>query len=398
MMNKFEKEIRIEYHLNTSVRSDCLSSIDLTAPEDVIAVTEFHKSIPGYIPTPLIKLPELAKKLGASELLIKDESERFDLNAFKVLGASYAMAKVLKAKLELDEAGLTFDTISSQANIFRHLTFVTATDGNHGRAMAWSAKKFGCNAVVYMPKGSSKARLAAIQNYDAEASIIERNYDETVLFADKMAKENAWILLQDTSWEGYETIPAYIMQGYFTLLTEALEQAKGIWPTHVFVQAGVGSLAASLLAFLCSFVQEIKPVFVLVEPLGAPCFFNSIQAGDGKPHRVRGDLKTIMAGLACGKPSQIGWEILKTGTDAFIVCSDEIARRGMRILGNPSGDDKRVISGESGAVTLGLVYELFSNAKYRDIKDKLHLKSDAKILLFSTEGDTDPEHYRKVVC
>lgn len=397
MMNTFEKKIRIECHLNTSVRSDCLSSIDLTAPEDIIAVTRFHQSIPGYSPTPLIKLPELAKKLGVSELLIKDESQRFDLNAFKVLGASYAMAKVIKDELGLDDAELTFDSISSKAQSFRHLTFTTATDGNHGRAVAWSAKKFGCNAVVYMPKGSSKARLEAIQKYGAEVSIVEGNYDETVLFARRMAKENGWILLQDTSWQGYEIIPAYIMQGYFMLLTEALEQAKGIWPTHVFVQAGVGSLAASLLAFLCSFVQKIKPVFTLVEPVGAPCFFNSIQAGDGKPHRIHGDLKTIMAGLACGKPSQIGWEILKTGTDAFIICSDEIARSGMRILGNPSGDDKHVISGESGAVTLGLVYELLSNAKYRDIKDKLHLKSDAKILLFSTEGDTDPEHYRKVV-
>ena len=392
-----EKKIRIECYPNTSVRSDCLSPIDLTAPEDIIAVTKFHQSIPGYSPTPLIKLPELAKKLGVSELLIKDESQRFDLNAFKVLGASYAMARVIKAELELDEAELTFDSISSKTESFRHLTFTTATDGNHGRAVAWSAKKFGCNAVVYMPKGSSKARLEAIQKYGAEASIVEGNYDETVLFAKRMAKENGWILLQDTSWRGYEIIPAYIMQGYFMLLIEALEQAKGIWPTHVFVQAGVGSLAASLLAFLCSFVQKIKPVFTLVEPVGAPCFFNSIKAGDGKPHRIHGDLKTIMAGLACGKPSQIGWEILKTGTDAFIICSDEIARRGMRILGNPSGDDKHVISGESGAVTLGLVYELLSNAGYDDIKDNLHLKKDAKILLFSTEGDTDPEHYRKVV-
>jgi len=392
-----DKKISIECHLNASVRSCCLSSIDLTAPEDIIAVTKFHQSIPGYSPTPLIKLPELAKKLDVSELLIKDESQRFDLNAFKVLGASYAMAKFIKDELGLDDAELTFDSISSKADSFRHLTFVTATDGNHGRAVAWSAKKFGCNAVVYMPKGSSKARLKAIQDYGAEASIIEGNYDETVLFADRMAKENEWILLQDTSWQGYEIIPAYIMQGYFMLLIEALEQAKGIWPTHVFLQAGVGSLAASLLAFLCSFVQKIKPVFTLVEPVGAPCFFNSIQAGDGKPHRIHGDLKTIMAGLACGKPSQIGWEILKNGTDAFIICSDEIARRGMRILGNPSGDDKHVISGESGAVTLGLVYELLSNARYDDIKDNLHLKSDSKILLFSTEGDTDPEHYRKVV-
>jgi len=196
MMKMLEKKIRIECYPNTPVRSECLSSIDLTAPEDIIAVTKFHQSMPGYSPTPLIKLPELAKKLGVSELLIKDESQRFDLNAFKVLGASYAMAKVIKDELGLDDAELTFDSISSKAQSFRHLTFTTATDGNHGRAVAWSAKKFGCNAVVYMPRGSSRARLEAIQSYGAEASIIEGNYDETVLFAEKMSKENEWILLR----------------------------------------------------------------------------------------------------------------------------------------------------------------------------------------------------------
>ena len=223
MMKMLEKKISIECHLNTSVRPDCSSSIDLAAPEGIIAVTEFHESIPGYSPTPLIKLPGLAKKLGISELLIKDESQRFDLNAFKVLGASYAMARVIKDELELDDVELTFDSISLKADKFRHLTFVTATDGNHGRAVAWLAKKFGCNIVVYMPRGSSRVRLEAIQSYGAEASIIESNYDGTVLFAERMAKENEWILLQDTSWQGYEAIPAYIMQGYFMLLIEALE-------------------------------------------------------------------------------------------------------------------------------------------------------------------------------
>jgi len=209
-----------------------------------------------------------------------------------------------------------------------------------------------------MPKGSSKARLQAIQDLGAKASILDCNFDEAVMFAEKMAKKNGWVLIQDTSWPGYEKIPLHIMQGYFTLLTEVMSQGKGSWPTHVFMQAGVGSLAAAILALLCSFSEKPKPIFVLVEAKGAPCYFNSMEIGDGNPHTVHGDLKTIMAGLSCGKPSQTAWEILKTGADAFVVCIDEIAKIGMRILGNPMGKDTRIISGESGAVTLGLVYSL----------------------------------------
>ncbi|MBC2704408.1 diaminopropionate ammonia-lyase [Desulfobacula sp.] len=360
-------------------------------------VVNFHKSLPNYKPTPLIRLSSLADKLGIDRLFVKDESHRFDLNAFKVLGASYAIAKVLGNKLNLSDDELTFERIVSEKFKFQKITFATATDGNHGRAVAWTAEKFGCKAVVYLPEGSSLARLNAIKQFGAEASIINQNYDDTVLYAEKMAKDNGWILLQDTSWAGYEKVPTYIMQGYFTLITECLYQEQEIWPTHVFLQAGVGSLAAAILACLCSFTDKTTPVFVVVEPQGAPCLYKSIKLCDGKPFKVKGDLPTIMAGLACGEPSHIGLRILNAEAGAFIKCSDDVARRGMRVLGNPLAGDQAIISGESGAVTLGLVYELLSKKQYGSIKDDLRITSDSKILLFSTEGDTDPEAYREIV-
>jgi len=396
MKDNYQKTV-INYHLNANWSASALpDSFDIAASDVISNVHRFHMSIPGYNPTPLVNLSELARISGVNKIWVKDESKRFDLKAFKVLGASYAMARVLAKRLKMDPEDMTFTGIASAARKEEGLTFVTATDGNHGRAVAWTAEKLGCRSVVYMPKGSSIARLEAIQGFDADASIIDGNFDDAVQYAEKQAKANSWILLQDTSWPGYREIPVYIMQGYFTLLTEFIEQEEQ-WPTHVFVQAGVGSFAASMLAFLSRCENKPKPVFVVVEPTGAPCLFHSINVGDGKTHRIYGDLDTIMAGLSCGEPSQVGWEILKDQVNAFVTCSDEVARRGMRTLGSPNGEDAQVISGESGAVTLGLVCEVLNNPIYGDLKGKLSIDSDSKILLFSTEGDTDPEYYREVV-
>lgn len=358
-------------------------------------VSKFHRSLPNYIPTPLIKLSGLASRLGIRELLIKDESHRFDLNAFKVLGASYAIAKYLGGILDLKDDELTFSKILAEQSRYKHVTFVTATDGNHGRAVAWSAKLFGCKSVVYMPKGSSPTRLEAIINCGAEASITTLNYDDTVIHANRKAQEEGWILLQDTSWEGYEKVPRHIMQGYFTLITEYLNQEKKIWPTHVFVQSGVGSLAAAILAYLCNLSGRPIPKFIVVEPQGAPCLFESKRLNE--LFRVKGDLPTIMAGLACGEPSHIGWDILKSATSAFLMCSDNVARRGMKVLGNPLVGDQRIISGESGSVTLGALFEIMSNKDFYKIKEDLNLTNESRVLLFSTEGDTDPEVYRDIV-
>ncbi len=358
-------------------------------------VFKFHSSLPKYESTPLVKLSSLAGYLGIKEIFVKDESKRFDLNAFKMLGASYAIAKYLGDLLELSEEELTFNKIFENKSKYRHITFVTATDGNHGRAVAWSAKLFGCKAVVYMPKGSSPTRLEAIKKYGAEASITAQNYDDTVNYANQKAQEEGWILIQDTAWQGYEKIPLEIMQGYFTLVTEYLKQEPKIWPTHVLVQAGVGSLPAAILAHLCNLSDKPMPKFIVVEAQGAPCLYESKRMD--KLTRVEGDLPTIMAGLACGKPSLIAWDILKSAASAFIACSDDIARRGMRVLGNPLTGDQCITSGESGSVTLGAVFEILSNQDFGKIKQQLNLNEDSIVLLFSTEGDTDPEVYRDIV-
>lgn len=359
------------------------------------SVFNFHSSLPHYTPTPLVKLSSLADYLGIKEILIKDESKRFDLNAFKVLGASYAIALYLGDFLGLDEEDITFSKIVDQQASYQHITFVTATDGNHGRAVAWSANLFGCKAVVYMPKGSSPTRLEAIKNYGAEASITSLNYDDTVSYSNQKALEEGWILIQDTAWAGYEKIPLQIMQGYFTLITEYLNQEQTIWPTHVFVQAGVGSLPAAILAHLCNLSDRPMPKFIVVEAQGAPCLYESKRMNELT--RVEGDLTTIMAGLACGKPSLLAWDILKSAASAFIACSDDIARRGMRVLGNPLAGDQRITSGESGSVTLGALFEILSNKDFKSIKEELNLNSDSAVMLFSTEGDTDPEVYRDIV-
>jgi len=361
------------------------------------SVAAFHQSLPGYTPTPLASLPNLASWLGIENLWVKNEALRLDLKAYKVLGASYAVGRVLAQKLGFDGPSITFTDLLSQASKFHDITFVTATDGNHGRAVAWAAHELGCSAVVYMPQGSAEVRLEAVRELGADATTIDGNYDDAVRLAAKHARERGWILLQDSSWKGYEEIPIYIMQGYATLLTEVFEQLGAQRPTHLFVQTGGGSLAAGLLAFLCHTFGEERPFFTVVESIQADCYFRSANTGNGTPVIVGGDLDTIMAGLACGEPSAIGWKILKAHADAFAACSDEVTRRGMRLLGNPLDGDDRVISGESGAVTAGLVFALLNNPKYKRMAQTLRLTNASKVLLFSTEGDTDPAHYRKVV-
>ena len=384
-------ELIIECELNPFLLAD-REAPSYASVNQVKAVKIFHQSLPGYFTTPLVNLEELASRLGIDALMIKDESQRFDLKAFKVLGASYAMAKEIKKRLGLNDEELKFDAITAHKRALESLTFVTATDGNHGRAVAWCAEKFGCKAVVFMPKGTSEFRLEAIQSHGAQTEITELNYDETVLFSAQKAKENDWVLLQDSSCEEYKTVPKHIMQGYFSLVSEFEDQTV-TWPTHVFAQAGVGSFAASIFSyFLAS--QKSAPKLILVEPTGAACFFNSIQIGDGKPHLTK-ELNTMMAGLSCGQPSILAWDIIKPNCDAFVICNDQLAKKGMQLLANPIGNDAVVVSGESGAVPVGLVDEICTNQKYSFIKERLKFDGHSKILIFSTEGDTDPKVYKQ---
>ncbi|WP_400194909.1 diaminopropionate ammonia-lyase [Lysinibacillus telephonicus] len=380
---------------------DIKSDIKFLNLEEAKKVYAFHKSFPQYKPTPLAKLDNLAKELNVSKVFVKDESYRFGLNAFKALGGSYAIGHYLAEKLNINLADLTYDKLVSLEvrEKLGELTFITATDGNHGRGVAWTAKQLKQKSVVYMPKGSSEERLNHIKSEGAEASITDFNYDDAVRLAAEHADKNNWVLVQDTAWENYEEIPKRIMQGYITMVLEAYEQLKelGEKPTHIFIQAGVGSLAATVQGFFANVYGEDRPITVVVEPEKANCIFKTAEANDGKLHYVKGDMDTIMAGLACGEPSTLGWEILSDYADAFLSCSDNIAAQGMRILAAPIKDDPKVISGESGAVGVGAVSEILRRSKYSNLKEQLNINSDSKILFFSTEGDTDAEHFKKVV-
>ena len=394
-------EDRIHWCLNPAARKAATQKPDTTlfSPEITRRVRKFHRTLPDFKPTPLAKLDALAGHSGIDSIRIKDESYRCGLNAFKVLGASYALSVYLTRRLNLDPQNATFEHLKSEQykTRIKELTCVTATDGNHGRAVAWAARELGCRAVVYMPGGSTDARLESIRELGADAGIIDGNYDDAVQLATDRAAQNDWLLLQDTVGPGNEEIPILVMQGYLTMFDEAFEQLHGSLPTHVFIQCGVGSLAGALQAYLVEKFGSERPMLTIVEPTRAACYYQSMIAADGKPHKVRGNLDTIMAGLACGEPNIISWNILNAYADAFVACPDEVAALGMRMLGNPLRGDDRVISGESGAVGLGLFVGMMENPELASLKQALNIRPSSRVLLFSTEGDTDPNMYRRIV-
>ncbi len=377
-------------------------SIAFLCEKEVKKARDFHAGFPLYEETPLVCLPHLADLLGLGHIFVKDESFRFGLNAFKVLGATYAMGSYIAQKLGKDVAEVDFKTLAS-AKIKKELgelTFFTATDGNHGRGVAWAAAQLGQKSVVYMPSGSSQTRLENILKHGAKASITDLNYDDAVRLAVKNAsKLPGSVVIQDTAFENYTAIPTRIMQGYGTMVLEAAEQLVQMGtekPSHIFIQAGVGSLAGAVQGYFASVFTKFRPKVVVVEAGKADCLYQSAKAGDGNPRITTGKMQTIMAGLACGEPNILGWEILKNYAHGFISCDDPIAALGMRILGNPLQGDDRVVSGESGAVTTGALYEIMTNPDYRELKNSLGLDESSKVLMFSTEGDTDPDVYKSI--
>ena len=377
--------------------------LDLMSEENVTKANEFHKSFPQYSVTPLQKLSALASYLGVKGIYCKDESYRFGLNAFKVLGGSYAMGRYIAKELGRDISQLPYNVLSSDKlrDEFGQATFFTATDGNHGRGVAWAAKRLGQKAVVRMPKGTTKTRFDNIAKEGAEVTIEEVNYDDCVrMAAAEAAKTEHGIIVQDTAWAGYEEIPSWIMQGYGTLVLEADKQLKenGVdRPTHVFVQAGVGSLAGAVVGYFAHKYKDNPPVMVVCEASAADCLYRSAVQADGNLVNVTGDLQTIMAGLACGEGNTIGWDILKNHVTVFASCPDWMSAKATRIYANPLENDPHIISGESGSVPLGLAYTALHDEDAKDLKEALKLDENSNILVISTEGDTDPVRYREIV-
>lgn len=360
----------------------------------------FHKQIDGYAKPPLVSLPHLAEKWKVKGIYVKDESKRFSLNAFKGLGGSYAMFRIICERLGLDPAGTSLKELTEEDNKYKisEMEFVTCTDGNHGRGVSWAAGIFGCKAHVYMPYGSQEVRAEAIRRIGpAEVEITDWNYDNTVLYAREMSEKKGWILIQDTAWDGYEKIPTWIIQGYMTMASEAAEELDRlqIQPTHIFLQAGVGAMAGGILSFFADYYRDTKPVAIIVESMAADCIYRS--AKSGKLLSVGGTPKTIMAGLNCGTPCKITWSLLRDYAEFYLSGPDDVAAEGMRTYAAGLLGDPEIISGESGAATLGAAQRILTNPALTEIKQAMGIDETSVLFLINTEGDTDPENYRKIV-
>ena len=355
------------------------SNLPIMGLDEVRKARAFHESFPQYSVTPLAKLDRMAERLGLKEVYVKDESYRFGLNAFKVLGGSFAMARYIAKQTGKDVSELPYNVLTSEElrKEFGQATFFTATDGNHGRGVAWAANKLGQKAVVLMPKGTTQTRLNNILAEGAQATIEDYNYDECVRMANAMAeKTENGVMVQDTAWDGYEEIPSWIMQGYGTMAMEADGAVQGYFANRY---------------------PENPPKVVVVEAEAAACLYKGACAGDGDIRIVDGDMVTIMAGLACGEPNTISWDILKNHVDTFIASPDWVAARGMRMLAAPVKGDQPVTSGESGAAPFGTLACIMTMDEYKPLRDHLGLDENSRVLLFSTEGDTDPERYESIV-
>ena len=334
-------------------------------------------SWPGYAPAPLVELPALAASLGLGAMRYKDERGRFGLKSFKALGGAYAVRRVL----------------ARQTRPAAEVTVTCATDGNHGRSVAWGARLFGCRCVIFIHETVSEGRAEAIRRYGAEVRRVPGNYDDAVRHAASEASRHGWHVVSDTSYEGYRDVPLDVMHGYGVMAAEIAEQwPAGRAPTHVFAQAGVGALAAAICASFWLHWRERRPRFVVVEPVRADCIYRSLEAG--RPVAVHGDLETVMAGLSCGEVSQLAWEVLATGADAAMAIGDDAALAAVRALARPLRGDPAIVAGETGGAGLAALLAIRERA---ELRAQLALDADAQVLLLGSEGDTDPAIYRRIV-
>lgn len=381
---------------NHPKHNEPLETADATAlsPEAARDVIDYFRTREGYSPTPLVSLPGLARALDVGEIWLKDEGHRLGLGSFKALGGAYAVVRLAQRHAEkalgravaLGEVGKG-DVRQAASS----LTVACATDGNHGRSVAQGAQLVGASCVIFVHARVSQRRIDAIAAFGAEVIRVNGNYDESVAEATRVSIENGWVVVSDTSWPGYEDIPRSVMQGYTALLLEAQEQIPAP-PTHVFVQAGVGGIAAAAAAYFdCSYAAD-RPFFTVVDPSRAACLYESAKAG--RPVVVEHTDTTVMAMLECYEPSMIAWDILSRKADAFMTVDDEDAIATMRRLARPVGGDPVVVSGESGGVGLAALIKV---ANSPDLRHSTNLTSESRVFLINTEGATDLEIYSRYV-
>ncbi len=348
---------------------------------------------PGYQSTPLYRLDSLARDIGVQGIYYKDEAQRFNLKSFKALGGAYAVARQLQSRIyqatgkNAQVENLLNHTYNS---ITQDIVISCATDGNHGRSVAWGCQMFGCRCVIYIHRDVSAGRQQAMEAFGAEVIRIKGNYDDSVKQADMDAQTHARIIVSDTSYPGYMDIPRDVALGYTVMLAEAVEQMQGSIPTHVFIQGGVGGLAAAVCAYFWELWGAERPRFIVVEPEQANCLQQSAAAG--KPVVVEGDLETLMAGLACGEVSVLAWEILKPGVNDFMTVSEDAVAPCMRLLAN---NDPRIEAGESAVAGIAA---LIAASDDDAMSTMLGLDESSVIFIIGTEGATDPELYQKLVA
>lgn len=350
---------------------------------------EFHRRLPGYTPTPLVEVPEIARSLGIGQLLVKNESSRLGLPAFKILGASWAVYRELETRLGRSlEPWRSVEELAGHLAPLRPLTLVTATDGNHGRAVAHVAALFDLSARIFVPAGTAQERMDGIASEGAQVEVVDGTYDDAVERAASEANDRA-LVISDTSWPGYEQIPHWVMEGYSTIFWEIDDQLarRGEAMPDLFpIQFGVGALAAALVRHGSPSVPRI----VSVEPLRAACALASIVAE--KIVSLPGPHDSIMAGLNCGRPSLIAWPIVSRGIDAFLAIPDERAREAMRALASAG-----IVAGETGAAGLAGLIELLSGEESLEYRRALGVNEETRAIILVTEGATDRTSYRKIV-
>lgn len=348
----------------------------------------------GYAVTPLHSLPALAQAMGVASVHYKDEGSRFGLGSFKALGGAYAVARLLCRELgaQLGTQLTTQDLFTPELRaLCGGITVTCATDGNHGRSVAWGAQLFGCQCVIYIHATVSEGRKDAIAQYGAQVVRTAGNYDDAVRQADLDAKQHGRFVISDTSYPGYMEVPRDVMQGYQLMVEEAAQQLPER-PTHIFVQAGVGGLAAAVCGYFWERDAGDRPIYVVVEPDKADCLTQSAKAG--QLTAVTGDIDTLMAGLACGEVSHLAWEILEKGTDAFCVIPDDAAVAAMRLLAHPLGNDPVIVAGESAVAGVAAA---IAASQSDAAKQTLGLNADSRILFFGSEAATDPALYEQLV-
>jgi diaminopropionate ammonia-lyase len=364
--------------------------VDAPSVSEIDEIAAFHSKLPGYAPTPLVSIDGIAKELGIKRLLVKDEGKRFGLKAFKALGASYAVYKMLQKRDDNLNPG---EFLSERGKkLAEGITFTCATDGNHGRALAWIARLLGRKAVIFMPQGSVPSRIDAIRSEGADVVLVEGGYDDAVRRAAEEAEKKGWVVIADVGYPGYMEIPRYIQMGYMTIFRETINQLAERGektPDIVFLQAGVGAFASASALYFSDPADGIR--LVSVEPGDADCLFRSAEAGDGTAHSSPAFGNTIMVGLNCETPSMAAWPIVRDRFDCYITIEDHYAEVAMRVL---TGEG--IVAGESGAAGLGgLIALLEEDASFAE--EKLQLRDDAHVLVINTEADTDPEGYRRIV-